>query len=103
MWGVRAASLPRFEVTEDLIHASAARVVELGWLKPGERVGITAGPALGQAGYDQPAADPGRLKGSGPRSGAGVEPGLGRAELGDRWVPYIHSRAMRCQFALAPS
>ena len=50
MWGVRAASLPRFEVTEDLIHASAARVVELGWLKPGERVGITAGLPSGKPG-----------------------------------------------------
>jgi pyruvate kinase len=50
MWGVRAASLPRMEITEDLIHASAARVVELGWLKPGERVGITAGLPSGKPG-----------------------------------------------------
>ena len=50
MWGVRAASLPRLEVTEELIHASAVRVVELGWLKPGERVGITAGLPSGKPG-----------------------------------------------------
>ena len=43
MWGVQAASLPRYETTEDLIQAAAARVVELGWVKSGERVGITAG------------------------------------------------------------
>jgi pyruvate kinase len=50
MWGVQAASMPRLEVTEELIHASAARVVELGWLKPGERVGITAGLPSGKPG-----------------------------------------------------
>src|SRR5829696_596864 len=50
MWGVRAASLPRLEVTEELIRASAERVVELGWLKPGERVGITAGLPSGKPG-----------------------------------------------------
>ena len=50
MWGVRAASLPRMEITEELIHASAARVVELGWVKPGERVGITAGLPSGKPG-----------------------------------------------------
>jgi pyruvate kinase len=50
MWGVRAASLPRLEVTEELIHASARRVVERGWVKPGERVGITAGLPSGKPG-----------------------------------------------------
>ena len=50
MWGVQAASMPRLEITEELIHASAARVVELGWLKPGERVGITAGLPSGKPG-----------------------------------------------------
>jgi pyruvate kinase len=50
MWGVRAASLPRMEVTEELIYASARRVVELGWVKPGERVGITAGLPSGKPG-----------------------------------------------------
>jgi pyruvate kinase len=50
MWGVKAASLPRWDVTEDLIRASAARVVELGWVKPGERVGITAGLPSGRPG-----------------------------------------------------
>jgi len=50
MWGVRAASMKRYEVTEELIRAAAARVVELGWLKPGERVGITAGLPSGKPG-----------------------------------------------------
>jgi pyruvate kinase len=50
MWGVRAASLPRMEVTEELIYASGRRVVELGWVKPGERVGITAGLPSGKPG-----------------------------------------------------
>ena len=50
MWGVQAASMKRYEVTEELVHAAAARVVELGWLKPGERVGITAGLPSGKPG-----------------------------------------------------
>jgi pyruvate kinase len=50
MWGVRAASLPRLEITEDLIHAACQRVVELGWVKPGERVGVTAGLPSGRPG-----------------------------------------------------
>ncbi|HYM57531.1 MAG TPA: pyruvate kinase alpha/beta domain-containing protein [Solirubrobacteraceae bacterium] len=40
----------RYEVTEDLIHASVRRVVELGWVQPGERVGITAGLPSGTPG-----------------------------------------------------
>ena len=48
MWGVQAASLPRKETTEDLIRCAAERVVELGWVKRGERVGITAGLPSGQ-------------------------------------------------------
>ena len=50
MWGVQAGSMRRHETTEELIAASAARVVELGWLKPGERVGITAGLPSGKPG-----------------------------------------------------
>ena len=50
MWGVQAASMKRFEVTEELVAASAARVVELGWVKPGERIGITAGLPSGKPG-----------------------------------------------------
>ena len=50
MWGVQAASMRRYEVTEELIAASARRVVELGWLKPGDRVGITAGLPSGKPG-----------------------------------------------------
>jgi len=50
MWGVQAASLPRYEITEELIGACARRVVELGWVKPGERIGITAGLPSGRPG-----------------------------------------------------
>jgi pyruvate kinase len=50
MWGVKAASMRRFEVTEELIHAAVSRVVELGWVKRGDRVGITAGLPSGKPG-----------------------------------------------------
>ncbi len=50
MWGVRAASLERHEVTEALIYAAVARVLELGWVAKGDRVGITAGLPSGRPG-----------------------------------------------------
>ena len=50
MWGVEAASMRRHEVTETLIADAARRVVELGWGKPGQRVGITAGLPSGRPG-----------------------------------------------------
>ena len=50
MWGVQAASMRRHEVTEELIADAARRVVELGWCKPGQRVGITAGLPSGRPG-----------------------------------------------------
>ena len=50
MWGVRAASMRRHEVTEALIADSARRVVELGWVRPGARIGITAGLPSGLPG-----------------------------------------------------
>ncbi len=50
MWGVQAASMRRHEVTEALIADAAQRVVELGWAKRGERVGITAGLPSGRPG-----------------------------------------------------
>jgi pyruvate kinase len=50
MWGVRAASMRRHEVTEQLIADAARRVVELGWCQPGQRVGITAGLPSGRPG-----------------------------------------------------
>jgi pyruvate kinase len=50
MWGVQAASMRRFETTEELIAAAARRVVELGWVKPGERIGVTAGLPSGRPG-----------------------------------------------------
>ncbi len=50
MWGVQAASMPRMETTEELIAASVRRVVELGLVEPGERVGITAGLPSGRPG-----------------------------------------------------
>ena len=50
MWGVQAASMRRHEVTEALISDAARRVVELGWVKPGQRVAITAGLPSGLPG-----------------------------------------------------
>jgi pyruvate kinase len=50
MWGVQAASMRRHEVTEELIADAARRVVELGWVKPGQRIGITAGLPSGRPG-----------------------------------------------------
>lgn len=50
IWGVRAAWIRRHEVTEELIADAARRVVELGWCKPGQRVGITAGLPSGRPG-----------------------------------------------------
>ena len=50
MWGVQAASMRRHEVTEDLIADAARRAVELGWVKSGARVGITAGLPSGRPG-----------------------------------------------------
>jgi pyruvate kinase len=50
MWGVQAASMRRYEVTEELIYAAVERTVELGWVKKGERVGVTAGLPSGKPG-----------------------------------------------------
>jgi pyruvate kinase len=50
MWGVEAASMRRHEITEELIADAARRVVELGWVKRGDRVGITAGLPSGRPG-----------------------------------------------------
>ncbi len=50
MWGVQAASMRRHEITEALIADAAGRVVELGWVKRGARVGITAGLPSGRPG-----------------------------------------------------
>jgi pyruvate kinase len=50
MWGVQAASMRRHEVTEALIADAARRVVELGWVRSGARVGITAGLPSGRPG-----------------------------------------------------
>ncbi len=50
IWGVQAAPMRRHEVTEELIADAARRVVELGWVAPGQRVGITAGLPSGRPG-----------------------------------------------------
>lgn len=70
MWGVRAASMRKHDVTEELIADAARRVVELGWCRPGQRVGITAGLPSGRPGTTsmfqvQRLDDPGRPRGSG--------------------------------------
>ena len=48
MWGVQAGFIRRHEVTEELIADAVRRVVELGWVNRGERVGITAGLPSGR-------------------------------------------------------
>ena len=50
MWGVQGASIRRHETTEELIADCARRVLELGWCKPGDRIGITAGLPSGRPG-----------------------------------------------------
>jgi pyruvate kinase len=50
MWGVEAGSMPRHEVTEELIRDAVRRAAELGWVKPGDRVGVTAGLPSGRPG-----------------------------------------------------
>ena len=50
MWGVQAASMARFEITEELIKAAVERAIELGWIKRGDRVGVTAGLPSGKPG-----------------------------------------------------
>jgi pyruvate kinase len=50
MWGVKAAPMKRFEITEELIGECARRILELGWCKRGDRVGITAGLPSGSPG-----------------------------------------------------
>jgi pyruvate kinase len=50
MWGVEAASMRRCEQTEELISSAAARALELGWVRRGDRVGITAGLPSGRPG-----------------------------------------------------
>jgi pyruvate kinase len=48
IWGVEAATIARHEVTEELIAEASRRVVELGWVKAGDRIGITAGLPSGR-------------------------------------------------------
>jgi pyruvate kinase len=50
MWGVEAAWMRRHEVTEQLIADAVRRAVELGWVQPGQRIGITAGLPSGRPG-----------------------------------------------------
>ena len=50
MWGVQAAWMRRHEVTEELVLDCAARVLELGWCQPGNRIGVTAGLPSGRPG-----------------------------------------------------
>jgi pyruvate kinase len=50
MWGVKAASMRRREVTEALIADAWQRVLGVGWCRPGGRVGVTAGLPSGKPG-----------------------------------------------------
>ena len=61
MWGVQAASMKRYEVTEELVARGrrARRRARLGQARRPRR--DHGGPAVGEAGDDEPAADPGGL------------------------------------------
>jgi pyruvate kinase len=50
MWGVQAERIRRHEITEELIRDCVRRVVELGWVQRGQRIGITAGLPSGRPG-----------------------------------------------------
>ncbi|MFP5364254.1 MAG: pyruvate kinase [Thermoleophilia bacterium] len=50
MWGVRAEHLRKHKVTEELMLDACRRVVELGWLRAGQRVAVTAGLPSGVPG-----------------------------------------------------
>ncbi|HVF78439.1 MAG TPA: pyruvate kinase [Solirubrobacteraceae bacterium] len=50
MWGVRAEHLRKHRVTEELMLDACRRVLELGWVKPGQRVAVTAGLPTGVPG-----------------------------------------------------
>ena len=50
MWGVRAASIRRHEVTEALINDAAGASSSSAGCKPGQRIGITAGLPSGRPG-----------------------------------------------------
>jgi pyruvate kinase len=50
MWGVDGALMHHHAVTEELIKDAATKVRELNWLKPGDRVVITAGLPSGTPG-----------------------------------------------------
>jgi pyruvate kinase len=50
MWGVQASWMARHEIAEELIADATETVVRLGWCKPGQRVGITAGMPSGMPG-----------------------------------------------------
>jgi pyruvate kinase len=50
MWGVQAARMKRHEVTEELIADAVERALELGWVRRGQYVGVTAGLPSGRPG-----------------------------------------------------
>ena len=50
MWGVRAEHLRKHRVTEELMLDACRRVMELGWLRGGQRVAVTAGLPTGVPG-----------------------------------------------------
>jgi pyruvate kinase len=50
MWGVQSGPMRRHEITEELIADCVSRVRDLGWVRAGERVGITAGLPSGRPG-----------------------------------------------------
>ena len=50
MWGVSASWMRRHEIDRGADRDAAGTVVRLGWCKPGQRVGITAGLPSGTPG-----------------------------------------------------
>src|SRR5579875_2565999 len=81
MWGVQAGPMRRHEITEELIADAARRVVELGWVKPGARVGITAGLPSGRLGLAAAGACVRSGSGLG-REGAGAALQVGEQRIG---------------------
>ena len=89
MWGVQAASIQRIEVTEELIaeSARARRRARLGQARRARR--HHGGPAVREAGDDEPAPDPDRLNATSPPDGHHHQHDdrgdrLGRAEVVER-------------------
>ena len=85
----------RHEVTEALIADAAQRVIELGWCKPGQRVGITAGLPSGRPGttslfqVQQLEAHASDRRAIGAGAAAIVAPSHAADALDQAWQPFV--------------